>query len=151
MSLHQEITNGVKEALKSKDGRKLSVLRGLLSSCTNHLVATGRKPNEILNDNEVLTVIKKQVKQRKDSIKQYQDGNRPELAEAEQAEMAILETYLPEPIPDEKIEAIIKSKKEELGLKTKADAGRLIGAVIKETNGQADGQRVKTLIEKLLD
>ena len=91
--LYTKIKDEVKEALKSKDELRLTVLRGIVAACTNELVATKRKPDEDLKDEEVLTVIKRGVKQRKDSIEQFTKGNRPELAKKEEEELKILESY----------------------------------------------------------
>lgn len=93
----------MKDALKARDEVRLTTLRGLLSSITNELVATKHKPDEMLNDDGVLSVIKRGVKQRKDSIEQFENGGRPELAEKERLEMAILEAYLPQQASREEV------------------------------------------------
>ena len=149
MKLHDQIQKQMIEALKAKEEVRLSVLRGLLTAFTNELVATKRKPNEKLKDEEVLKVIKRAVKQREDSIEQFTKGNRPELAEVEQKELEVLATYLPETMGKDKIEKIAKAKKEELGIDDKAKMGMLMGAVMKETKGEADGKDVKEVVESL--
>ena len=95
MSLQIDIRGQLIDAMKSKDQVRLSVIRGLLSSFTNELVAKGRTPQEELSDEEVMGVIIKAVKQRKDSIEQYENGGRPELAENEKLELKLLQEYLP--------------------------------------------------------
>jgi len=149
MKLHDQIQKQMIEALKAKEEVRLSVLRGLLTAFTNELVATKRKPNEKLKDEEVLKVIKRAVKQREDSIEQFTKGNRPELAEVEQKELEVLATYLPETMGKDKIEKIAKAKKEELGIDDKTKMGMLMGAVMKETKGEADGKDVKDVVESL--
>ena len=149
--MHETIKKQMVEAMKAKEEAKLSVLRGLLTSFMNENVAAKRKPDEMLSDEDVMKVIKKAVKQRQDSIEQFTKGGRPELAETEEKELAILKAYLPEAMPKEKIEEIAKAKKEELGITDKAKMGMLVGAVMKETKGEADGGDVKAVVESLLD
>ena len=83
------------EAMKAKDILRLNVIRGLLASFTNEAIAKRRKPDEELSDDEVLIVISRAVKQRKDSIEQFEKGGRKDLVEVEKSELVILETYLP--------------------------------------------------------
>ena len=85
MSLHQDIKDQIKDAMKARDEVRLGVLRGLLAGFTNELVATKRTPQEELLDEQAMSVIMRAVKQRKDSIDQFTKGGRPELAESEQA------------------------------------------------------------------
>lgn len=149
MKLHEQIHEEMIGALKAKEEVKLSVLRGLLTAFMNELVATKRKPDEKLDDEEVIKVIKKAAKQREDSIEQFTKGGRQELADNETKELAILETYLPETMARDKIEVIAKAKKKELGIDDKAKMGMLMGAVMKETKGEADGKDVKEIVESL--
>ncbi len=147
--LHQQIKDEIKEAMKAKDAVKLSVVRGLSSAFTNELVAKGKKPDEMLSDDEVLAVIKRASKQRKDSIEQFTAGGRADLAEGEIAELKIIESYLPAAMSREEVEKIAKAKIAELGA-DKSKIGMLVGAVIKESNGTADGNVVKEVLEQLL-
>ena len=148
--MHQQIKSSLKEAMMAKDTVKLSVIRGLLSSFTNELVAKGRMPQDQLTDEEALAVISRATKQRKDSIQQFIDGGRPELAESEKAELAILEKYLPAQLSKEEIEAFVAKKKAELGITSKAQAVDLIKAVMPELKGKADGKLVKEAIDAVL-
>lgn len=134
----------------AKDTVKLSVIRGLLSAFTNELVAKGKMPQDQLTDEEALAVISRATKQRKDSIQQFIDGGRPELAESEQAELAILESYLPAQMSKEEIEAFVAKKKAELGITDKAQVVDLIKAVMPELKGKADGKLVKEAIDAAL-
>ena len=147
--LHQQIKDEIKEAMKAKDAVKLSVGRGLSSAFTNELVAKGKKPDEMLSDDEVLAVIKRASKQRKDSIEQFTAGGRADLAEGEMAELKIIESYLPAAMSREEVEKIAKAKIAELGA-DKSKIGMLVGAVIKESKGTADGNVVKEVLEQLL-
>jgi hypothetical protein len=148
--LQEDIKTAIKNAMKERDEDKLTTLRGLSSAITNELVAQKKKPSETLPDDEVLKVIKRQVKQRKDSIEQFEKGNRQDLADIEKKELSFLETYLPEEMSDEIIKKIIDEKKSELGINDKSKMGNLMSAVMKETKGNADGARVKTLVEDAL-
>ncbi|MBU3968613.1 GatB/YqeY domain-containing protein [Patescibacteria group bacterium] len=147
--LHNQIKEEIKIAIKAREELRLSVLRGMLASFVNELVATKRKPDEILPNEDALTVVKRLVKQRKDSFEQFRAGRREDLASKEEAELKILEKYLPEMMSYEEIEKVILAKKEELGVADKSKMGILMGAVMKELKGKADGGDVKKIIEKL--
>lgn len=149
MSLQSDIKNQIKEAMLARDTEKLSVLRGLSASFTNELVAKKRKPDEELGDEEALEVIRKAVKQRKDSIEQFEKGSRQDLADAEKSELIILETYLPQQMSREEVEAFIKAKQIEMGATEKSKSGQFMGAVMKELKGKADGPMVKKVIDGL--
>jgi uncharacterized protein len=149
MSLHKEIKNQIKEAMLAREAERLSVLRGLLASFTNELVAKKRKPDEELSDEEVLEVIRRAVKQRKDSIEQFEKGSRQDLADAEKSELLILETYLPKQMSREEIDSYVKAKQAELGFNDKAKAGQFMGNIMKDLKGKADGPIVKEVIDSL--
>lgn len=149
MSLHEQIKGEVKEAMKAKDAVRLSVVRNMISSFTNELVATGKTPQDMLDDAGVLKVIKRLSNQRKDSIQQFIGGGRPELAESEQAELAILEKYLPTLMSHEEIKKVALAVKAKLGVTDKAKSGQLTGAIMKELAGKADGNDVKNVVEEL--
>lgn len=136
--------------MKAKDAVRLSVLRGLLAACTNELVATMRKPTEELTDEQVLSVIARGAKQRKDSIEQFKAGGRSDLAEKEAAELRVLESLLPPQMSREEIEKAVKEKMAALGVADKSGAGKLIGALMKDLKGKADGGEVKAVVEALL-
>ncbi len=147
---HQQLKEELKKALKEKDGVKLSVIRGILSALTNEAVTKGKKPDELLNPEEVLIVIKRQAKQRQDSIEQFTNGGRPELAQAEEAELKIIETYLPTPATEDEIRKVAEQKKNELNINDKTKIGILIGATMKDLGSNADGNTVKKIVEDML-
>src|SRR3989344_5885853 len=136
--LHKQIKEGVKIALLSRDNVRLTVLRGLLASFTNELVATKRKPQEELPDEEVIAVIKRAVKQRKDSIDQFRKGGREDLASSEEAELKILETFLPRMMSKEDVKKKALEVKDKLGITNKSKIGQLIGATMSELKEIAD-------------
>ena len=149
MSLQQDIKEQIKEAMKGRDEIRLAVVRGLAAAMTNELVAKGKKPTDELTDDEALAVVKRASKQRQDSISQFNAGGREDLASKEEAELKIIEEYLPAQMSREEIEKIAKAKIAELGA-DKSKMGVLIGAVVKETNGAADGALVKEVVQELL-
>lgn len=146
---YQELRENLKESMRAKDEVRTSVIRGILSGLTNELVAKGKKPTEEPTEEEMLAVIKRQAKQREDSIEQFEKGNRPDLAEKEKSELEILKAYLPQMMSREEIEKIARAKKEEMGAADKSKMGVLIGAVMKECKGAADGKDVKEVVESL--
>lgn len=135
-------------AMKAREQLKLDTLRGALSAFTNELVAKGRKPTEELTDDEALTVLKRLGKQRKDSIDQFTKGNRPELAAKEAEELKIIEVYLPQMVSREEIEKVARAKMAEMQV-DKAGMGKLMGAVLKDFAGRADGADVKDVVTSL--
>ena len=147
MSLHQEIKGQLKEAMKAKEAVRLRVVRGLLTAFMNELVSTGRTPQDLLTDDEVMAVIKRASKQRKESITQFEAAGRDELATPEKEELAVIETYLPQMMSVEEITPVVVAKKAELGIEDKSKMGMLVGAVMKELAGKADGGDVKAVVE----
>ncbi len=150
MSLHSDIKGELKEALKAKDEVRLRTVRGMLTAFTNELVATGKKPQDELDDTAVLGVIKRLAKQRKESIVQFDAAGRQDLSDPEKAELVVLEGYLPQLMSQEEIEPIAKAKLAEMGVTDKSKIGVAIGALMKELGGKADGGDVKAVVEKLL-
>ncbi len=138
------------EAMKARDTMRLNVIRGLLSSFTNEAVAKKRKPDEQLSDEEVLTVIGRAVKQRKDSIEQFEKGGRTDLAEVEKAELSILEVYLPAQMSREEVFAYVKQKfAVEHPVLDKSKVGQFMGLIMKELKGKVDGTMVKEAVDSL--
>ncbi len=150
MTTQETIKGGIKDAMKAKDQVRLSVLRGLSSAFTNELVATGRMPQDQLTDEEALDVIKRASKQRKDAIEQFTKGGRPELAADEEAELVVIEEFLPEQLSREAIEEIVDATIIETGVSAKQDMGKLMGALMPKFNGQADGKIVKEVVDSKL-
>lgn len=150
MSIQTQIKDEIKEAMKAKDTVKLGVVRGLSSAFTNELVKLGKMPQDELSDEEALAVIRRAVKQRKDSIEQFVAGGRPELADDEKAELAILETYLPAMMSREDVMKAAQAKMAEMGTVDKSKAGMFMGALMKDLKGKADGDVVKSVVDELL-
>jgi len=149
MSLHEDIRNSLKDAMKAKDAVKLRTVRSILTAFTNELVATGKTPQDMIDDEAGLAVIKRLSKQRKDSISQYEAASRNDLAEPEKEELVVLDSYLPTLMTQEQILPVAVAKKAELGVDDKAKMGILVGAIMKELGGKADGADVKAVVEGL--
>ena len=148
MSLHAQIKEQMKEAMKAKEALRLSVIRSLLSSFTNEAISKKKKPDEELSDEDVLGVIGRAVKQRKDSIEQFEKGGRVDLAEAEKAELVILDTYLPAQMSKEEIFEYVKNKQAELNM-TLDKKNQFMGMVMKDLKGKADGNIVKVAVDSI--
>ncbi len=148
--LHQQIKDQIKDAMRAKDELRKEVLRGILTAFVNELVAHRRTPQEMLEDEGCLAVLKRLVKQRKDAAEQFEKGGRPELADKEKKELVIIEEFLPQTMSREEIKNIAVAKKAELGVVDKSGMGKFIGAVMKACGGNADGNDVKAVVEELL-
>lgn len=146
----QKIRSDMTSAMKARDSLRVETLRGALSAFTNELVAKRLKPTEELGDNDVVAVLKRLAKQRKEAAEQYGIGGRAELAEKENKELKILEEYLPQTASREDIEKVVRAKMAELKIFDTSGAGKLTGAVMKELAGNADGSVVKEVIEQIM-
>jgi uncharacterized protein YqeY len=149
MSLHEKIRNQIIESMKTGDKVRLEVMRGLVTAFINELVVMGKNPQEILTDEQALSVINRSAKQRKDSIEQFTKGNRLDLVLEEKAQLIILEEFLPKLMSQEEIEIFIKQKVSEMGELDKTKKGFLMSNLMKELKGKADGSLVKEIVDSL--
>ena len=147
--LHEQIKNGIKDAMLARDEVKLKTFRNMVAAFTNEAMVKGRRPDEFLNDEETLVVISRLAKQRKDSIEQFKKGNREDLVKEEEAELAILLTYLPKMMDKSEVEKIARTKMQELGITDGAKKGVLVSAIMKDLKGKADGMVVKEVVDAL--
>jgi uncharacterized protein YqeY len=145
--LEEKILNDYKEAMKSRDTLKSSVLSFLRAELMNTAVA---KKKKALDDNEVVSVIKKQIKQRQDSIDQFTKGNRLEMAEKEKKEQEILKTYLPPELSVEEIKKIVAEAIVTTGASSIKDMGKVMKEVTAKIAGQADAKSVSDLVRESL-
>jgi len=150
MTLTEKLRAELKEAMRSKDELRLAVIRSMLAAFTNELVAKGKKPTDVLEEKDELAVLKRLMKQRKDSAEQFTAGNRPELAEKEQKESEIISEFMPQMASMEEIENAAKEVIAEQGADA-SKAGVLVGMTMKKLGGNADGSDVKEVIAKLLN
>jgi uncharacterized protein len=152
MTLHETIKNQIKDALRAKDTIRLETLRGLNALAQNEMMTSGAT-GEYLADEKMLALIKRSVKQRKDSIDQFTKGGREDLAAKERSELIILEAFLPSMMPLEEIKIIAHQRIEALKAQGTFDlkaSGKIVGMLMKELAGKADGNDVKTAVEGLL-
>lgn len=144
-----DIRDKLKEAMKNKDQAALDTYRGVIAAFTSELVTQDKTPQDEVTDDLALTVIKRVIKQRKDAIEQFTAGGRIDLADADRASLALLERFMPAQLSEAEIKTIAERKKEELGVADKSKLGILVGAVMKETAGNADGTLVKKVVDEL--
>jgi uncharacterized protein YqeY len=149
MSLQTQIKESIKQAMLARETVRTETLRGVSSALTNELVSKGRKPTDELTDEEALAVISRLVKQRKDAIDQFATAGRQDLVDEENAQLAILITFLPQMMSPEEIRPLAEAKKAELGITDKSKAGMLVGALMKDLKGKADGDTVKSVVDSL--
>jgi len=146
MLLRERIDNEMKDAARAKEARRLNTLRMLKSAMKYREIETG----EALEDADVLAVVGTLIKQRKDSASQYTAGGRPELAANENAEIAILEAFLPRQLTDEELAALVQDAVVASGAKGPRDMGAVMKALMPKTAGKAEGRRVSDAVKSAL-
>lgn len=150
MTLEEMIQNDLKEAMKAKDAVKLAAVRGIKSAILLAKTAEGAA-DKALEDSDIVKIIQKLVKQRKESAEQYTAAGRPELAQNELDEISKMEKYLPKQLSPAEIEAEVKAVIEQLGAKTKAEMGKVMGVVTKKLAGLADGRTISEAVKRNLE
>ena len=146
MTILDKLQEDMKQALRSKDALTLSTLRMIKSSVGYARIEKGRD----LTDDEVLAVIAKQAKQRRESIEAAEAGGRADIAERERAELEIVCNYLPEQLSEGEIENVVRQVAAEIGVTDIKDRGKLMGPVMQKTRGTADGKLVNQIVERVL-
>ena len=146
MKITEQIRAELTEAMKARDALKTSTLRLVQSALKNEQIAKGHE----LSDEEAILIIQKGVKQRQDSIEQYTNGNRPDLAAKEQAELDLLERYLPQQLSDLDTEKAIQDVVELVGAESRKDVGRVMKEIMSKYRGQVDGKKVQEILSRLL-
>jgi len=149
MVLIKDISQNIIKAMKAKEAVKLSTLRMLLAALKNKKIEL--KQEDDLNDEQVLGVIKTEVKKRKDSIIAYKEGGRDDLAKKENSGLEILGKYMPEQVSEEAVKEVVKKIVANLGDVGPTDFGRVMGAAMKELKGQADGTIVSEAVKQVLN
>jgi len=145
-NLKQKIENDLRQALRAKDGLRRSVIRLLMAAIKNTEIAQ----QAALSDADILGVIAKEVKQRRESIEAFKQGNRPDLVAREEAEMAVLQEYLPEPATREEIAAEARRVITEVGAQGPHDKGKVMPQLITKFKGRAGGREVNEVVTELL-
>jgi len=144
--LTEKIRTELTAAMKARDAERLSTLRMLQSSFKYQQIELGHE----LSDEEAMTVIRKAVKQRLDSIEQYTKGNRPELADKERREMELLKTWLPPELTDDEIESGIREIIVSTGAQSKKDMGKVMKEAAAKYKGRVDGKKIQEIVGRLL-
>ncbi len=146
MTLSERLEAAMRDAMRARDERRTQTLRMAMAAAHNQKIAKGRD----LTDEEVVDVLTKQVKQRRESIEMYRGAGHEDRANAEEAEAAILAEFLPEPLTAAEVEALAREAIAETGAGTPADMGRVMGALSPRTKGRADGRAVSDTVRRLL-
>ena len=136
----------MKEAMKNKEKQRLSVIRMVKSALQNEAI----KLQKELTEDEALTVLNRELKQRKDSLHEFEKANREDLAEKVREEVVILKAYMPEQLSEEEVTEILKQTIQEVGASSKADMGKVMGAIMPKVKGKTDGSVINRLVQQYL-
>jgi uncharacterized protein len=147
MNMLEKIEANLKNSIKTGDGVRAQTLKMLKSDLSYESKKTGKE----LTDEQMLEVVSRSAKRRRDSIKEFQKGGRQDLVDDETRELAIVEEYLPKQLSEEEIEKHITDKLAALGEISQKDMGRVMGEIMKELKGKADGSVVKTILSKKIE
>ncbi|MBK1835125.1 GatB/YqeY domain-containing protein [Roseibacillus ishigakijimensis] len=148
-TLSEQITEDIKSAMRAKDTVTLGTLRALKSALKNSAIEKGGA-DAVLDDSEVTAVIRKQIKQRQDSITQFEQAGRTELAEKEKSEIAVLEGYLPAALTQEEIDQAVAEAIAETGATSRAEMGKVMKVLQEKTEGRADGKTLSQAVQNKL-
>ena len=146
MDLSQRLNEDMKQAMKSQDKFKLSTIRMVRSAIKNVEIDERRT----LNDDEVLEILSREIKQRKDALHEFEKAGRGDLADGVRAEIDILTPYLPAQLSEEEIKVIVQETIQETGASSKADMGKVMGALMPKVKGRADGKLVNSVVQQCL-
>ena len=146
ITLSDRIESAMRDAMRARDDQRTQTLRMVMAAAHNVRIARGRD----LTDEDVIDVLTKQVKQRRESIQMFRDAGREERAHAEQAEAAILAEFLPQQLTEDEVESLVRTAISETGAMSPADLGRVMGRVTPTTKGRADGRLVSAVVRRLL-
>jgi uncharacterized protein YqeY len=150
-SLVDRISEDLKDAMRSKDKIRLRTLRSLRSALQNKEIEQRKEGAEtVLSEQDELTVLRKQVNQRKESIEQYEDAGREDLVHREQEELKVLQEYMPDQLTDEDLRSQLEAIIDDLGASSMADMGPVMGTAMEKLRGRVDGSRVQAMVKDLL-
>jgi hypothetical protein len=147
MTLSDRIESAMRDAMRARDEQRTQTLRMVMAAAHNERIARGR----VLTDEEVVDVLTKQVKQRRESIAMYRDAGRDDRAASEEAETAILAEFLPRQLDEAEIGVIVSAAITETGATQPSDLGRVMGRVSPQTRGRADGRLVSDIVRRMLE
>ncbi|MFS0644142.1 GatB/YqeY domain-containing protein [Siminovitchia sp. 179-K 8D1 HS] len=147
MNLLPRLNEDMKQAMRSKEKEKLSVIRMLKAALQNEAIRLGKAQ---LSEDEELTVLSRELKQRKDSLHEFEKAGREDLADKVRNEITYVNLYMPEQLTEEELENIIQEAIQQTGASSKADMGKVMGVLMPKLKGKADGALVSKLVQKLL-
>ncbi len=150
MTLTEQIDHDLKEAMKARDAFKLGALRMVKAALKYSAIEQGGA-SATLSDADAISVLRKQVKQREDSVMSFEQGGRQELAEKEKAEIAILKAYLPQGLSEQELQALVNEAIAEIGATSKAQMGAVMKAAQTKATGRADGRQLSAMVQQLLN
>jgi uncharacterized protein YqeY len=146
MTLQDRIESAMRDAMRGRDERRTQTLRMAMSAAHNRQIEMGRS----LTDEDYVDILSKQVKQRRESIEAFRAGGRDAMAANEEAEAAILAEFLPEALSSAELESIVRAAIADTDASSPADLGRVMGKVVPQTKGRADGKAISDLVRQLL-
>jgi len=146
MNLSERLNEDMKQAMRSKDKFKLSTIRMIRATIMNQEIDLKRT----LDDAEVLDILSREIKQRKDSLQDFKKAGRDDLAETVEAEIVIVAEYLPAQLAEEEVKAIVQQTIQETGASSKADMGKVMAALMPKVKGRADGKLVNQVVQQYL-
>lgn len=150
MTIQEQIISDIKEAMKAKQKDRLQVLRSLKAKLMEKEISERKGGEAKLTDEQAVEVLMKAAKQRKESIEQFEEGGREDLAENEKAELKMIEAYLPEMMDEEDVRAVVREKIEALGASGMQDMGKVMGPLMGQLKGKADGSLVSKIVKEEL-
>jgi uncharacterized protein YqeY len=146
MTLQDRIESAMRDGMRARDERRTQTLRMAMSAAHNREIELGHA----LTDDDYIEILGRQVKQRRESIEAFRAGGREAMADNEQAEATILAEFLPEPLAEAELERIVREAIAETGAASPAELGKVMGRVVPQTKGRADGKAVSDLVRRLL-
>ena len=150
MGLKEQISEDIKSAMKAKDKLRLQTVRSIKKVILDKEVALRPSGQESLTAEQELELLAQQAKQRRDSIEQFRNGGREDLAEKEEQELAIIETYLPQQLSEDEINSILAEVIAQVGASSPQDMGKVMGVAMKQLKGRADGKKIQELVKAKL-
>ncbi|WP_249871057.1 GatB/YqeY domain-containing protein [Oceanobacillus saliphilus] len=147
MTLLDRLNQDMKQAMKNKDKEALSVIRMVKASIQNELIKLGK---DTLSEDEDLTILSREVKQRKDSLQEFKAAGREDLVEKLENELVIVQRYLPEQLSEDELSIIIQSTIQEVNATSIKDMGKVMGALMPKVKGKADGSQIKKAVQQQL-
>lgn len=150
MSMKEKIMTDLKEAMKAKNSDKTMVLRSLKAKILEKEISERKDGESVLSNEQVIDVLLKAAKQRKESIDQFTQGNRPDLVEKEEMERSIIENYLPKMMSEEEVLVEVKSQIEKMGATSMADMGKVMGSLMGKLKGKAEGSTISKVVKEEL-